>query len=198
MSVQVPSWMQEVFETAQDVLFLLDEDMCIAKCNPAWDEFAAANGGVGISGAAVEGRSIFEFIPDALVEFYEKKYNEARQAGRWVGFDYECSSPEEFRLFHMALRLVPPMGLLVVNSYLADQSARLPPTVSLPANAEYVSPGGVITMCAHCRRTRRRDDVDTWDWVSRHLRVTGLNVSHGLCPRCTAYLYPELASTNET
>lgn len=188
----MPSWVQEVFETDQDVLYLLDSDLRIAECNLGWDKFAAANGGVGISRAEVRGHSIFEYTPAVLVEFYQKKYAEALRVGHWIGFDYECSTPDAFRQFHMALRSVEASGLLVVNSHLPDQRAPLAPPTEALADLAYMSPGGFITMCAHCRRTKRQDGSNTWDWVSRFLRETGRNVSHGLCPRCTAYLYPDI------
>ena len=192
MSYQVPSWVQEVFETDQDVLYLLDANLCIAECNLGWDKFAAQNGGVGISRADVRGHSIFEYIPDVLVEFYEKKFSEALRAGHWIGFDYECSTPDVFRQFHMALRSVENSGLLVVNSYLPNQRTPFSVPNGAMADTTYLSTGGMITMCAHCRRTLRQDATNTWDWVSSFLRDTGRKVSHGLCPRCTAYLYPDL------
>ena len=192
MSFQVPSWIQEVFETDQDVLYLLDADLRIADCNLGWEKFAAENGGIGISRAEVRGRWIFDFIPEVLVRFYQEKFSEALRAGHWIGFDYECSTPDAFRQFHMALRSIQPSGLLVVNSYLPNQRAPFAFPDEAMADSAYVSAGGMITMCAHCRRTRRQNDLDTWDWVSRFLRNTGRKVSHGLCPRCTAYLYPEL------
>ena len=192
MSYQVPSWVQEVFETDQDVLYLLDADLRIAECNLGWDKFAAENGGVGISRAEVRGRQIFDFIPEVLVRFYQDKFSEALHAGHWIGFDYECSTPYVFRQFHMALRSVEHGGLLVVNSYLPNQRTPLTSPDKELADAAYLSPGGMITMCAHCRRTGRQDGSDTWDWVARFLRDTGRKTSHGLCPRCTAYLYPGL------
>ena len=191
MSVRVPSWVQDVFETEQDVLYLLDEEMRIAECNLGWDKFASANSGVGISRVEVLGRNIFEFIPEVLVRFYQEKFAEALRSGRWVGFDYECSTPEVFRLFHMGLRSIEQAGLLVVNSLLPGQRSPFMTPTEVLADSAYFSVGGTITMCAHCRRTRRRDYTNTWDWVPRFLRQTGRKVSHGLCPRCTAYLYPE-------
>ena len=192
MTYQVPSWVQEVFETDQDVLYLLDAEFRIMECNLGWDKFAAENGGVGISRAEVRGRNVFEFIPDVLVRFYQDKYSEALRVAHWIGFDYECSTPDIFRQFHMALRKVEYSGLLVVNSYLPNQRTPLSAPNEALADLLYESPGGFITMCAHCRRTRRQDDSNTWDWLSRFLRDTGRKVSHGLCPRCTSYLYPDL------
>ena len=192
MSYQVPGWVQEVFETDKDVLYLLDADLRIMECNLGWDKFAAENGGVGISRVEVLGRNIFEFIPEVLVRFYQDKYAEALRAGHWIGFDYECSTPDVFRQFHMALRVVENSGLLVVNSYLPNQRTPLTAPIEVMDDSLYVSSGGFIAMCAHCRRTRRQENTNTWDWISRFLRDTGRKVSHGLCPRCTAYLYPDL------
>jgi len=189
MSVQIPSWVQELFETDEDVLFFLDADLRFTECNLGWDKFAAANGGVGISRAEVLGRNIFEFIPEVMVRFYQDKYFEALHSTHWIGFDYECSTPDVFRLFHMGLRSIGHSGLLVVNSYLPDQRTPLATPNKALADAAYVSSSGMITMCAHCRRTRRPDDPSTWDWVPRFLRGTGRKVTHGLCPRCTGYLY---------
>jgi hypothetical protein len=92
----------------------------------------------------------------------------------------------------MALRSVESSGLLVVNSYLPNQRTPVSSANQGLADSAYLSPGGMITMCAHCRRTRRQDGSNEWDWVSRFLRETGRKTSHGLCPRCTAYLYPDL------
>jgi hypothetical protein len=191
MSLQLPSWVEELFETDEDVLFFLDRDLRIAQCNLGWDKFAAANGGIGISRTEIRGRNIFEFIPEVLVRFYRDKYSEALRADRWIGFDYECSTPEVFRLYHMGLRSIETSGLLVVNSHLAQHRSPSSPSPEASVDSAYISPGGSITMCAHCRRTQRLHAIDAWDWVPRFLRETGRKVSHGLCPRCTAYLYPD-------
>ena len=87
MSYQVPSWVQEVFETDRDVLYLLDAKFRIMECNLGWDKFAAENGGVGISRAEVRGRNVFEFIPEVLERFYQDKYSEALRVEHWIGFD---------------------------------------------------------------------------------------------------------------
>lgn len=192
MSLQLPSWVQELFETDEDVLFFLDRDLRIADCNVGWDKFAIANGGVGISREEIRGRNIYELIPEVLVQFYRDKYSEALRTRLWIGFDYECSTPEVPRLYHMALRSIESSGLLVVNSRLTSQRAPLDHSGEVLADEAYISPGGFITMCAHCRRTRRQYSPDAWDWVPRFLRDAGRKVSHGLCPRCKSYLYPDL------
>ena len=191
MSQQTPGWICNILKSEDETVYLLDHGYHIKDCNPAWDRFASANGGVGISQADVRGRFIFDFIPDVLVTFYERKYAAAFRGGKWIGFDYECSSPEVFRLFHMALRPIDNSNLLVVNSYLPNhRSPLLLKNQALPESS-YVSPSGYITMCANCRRTQRQEQARIWDFVSRFLRETKRAICHGLCPKCVQYLYPE-------
>ena len=56
----------------------------------------------------------------------------------------------------------------------------------------YVQPNGFITMCAHCRCSRRVDLPEQWDFVSDYIDLRGqasLIVSHGFCPICHAHFY---------
>lgn len=192
MAERFPSWVRVIVANEQDdIVYVLNPDLRIAECNSAWDRFAEANGGVGISREEVRGRYIFDCIPDVLVTFYERKYSEALRNRGWSGFDYECSSPEVFRLFHMAMHPVQKSGLLVVNSHLTNQPSPLPMRDAKMPESVYVSADGVITMCANCRRTRREERANVWDWVPRFLRETQRKISHGLCPTCVAYFYPE-------
>jgi len=183
-------WVHDILETEADVVCLLDPKLHIDRCNPGWDRFAAENGGTGVSSADVRGRYIFDFIPDVLVTFYEQKYSTALHSPGWTGFDYSCNSPEVFRVFHMSMHPVEGSYLLVVNSQLADQRSPLPARNSRVPESAYVSPDGVITMCAHCRRTRQEQQPRTWEWVPQFVRDPGRRASPGLCPMCVGYFYP--------
>lgn len=194
MATRSPSWVSEILESRDDVVYLLDRKLHIEACNPGWDVFAGANDAVGISRAEVRERYIFDFIPDVLVSFYERKYNETLHSEHWIGFDYECSSPEVFRVFHMAMYPVENSGLLVVSSPLAKYRYRMLMHQSDLPDPVYLSPNGVVTMCAHCRKTRREKQAHVWDWVPRFLRKTERTISHGLCPTCVTYFYPEFAA----
>jgi len=189
MSQGFPSWVRETLASEDEVVYLLDEEMHIAACNPGWDRFAAKNKGVGISAEEVKGRYIFDFIPAVLVQFYEDKYAEARRANSWVGFDYECCSPDNYRLFHMSICRTLNSHLIVVNSHLRQRMVPLPQHEASGSDADYRFQDGFLCMCAHCRRTRRSNNADVWDWVPRFVGRPGPKVRHELCPRCTAYHY---------
>jgi hypothetical protein len=186
--VSFPSWITEAASWHEDVIYLLDEELRFVDCNPAWDQFAADNGGIGISRADVFGRSILDFLPDVLRSFYVHKFWLAQRSEGWTEFDYHCSSPEKLRLFRMAIIGVAK-ELLVVNHLRLEEKCEIRAPLTDAELEQYVSADGFTTMCANCRKTRRLDDGAIWDWIPAFLHDSNLKVSHGLCPRCIASLY---------
>jgi len=103
-------------EEDHSIIYLLGPDLRIIYCNKAWDEFASANGGVGLNRDAVIGRRILDVIAEPLKAFYENGFAQAQKAMRPWEYDYECSSRELFRLFHMRVLPLASSYLLVENS----------------------------------------------------------------------------------
>ena len=55
----------------------------------------------------------------------------------------------------------------------------------------YRDPSGTITICMHCRRTRRITvEGVRWDVVPEFLATPPRGISHGLCPDCLEKHYP--------
>ena len=183
-----PSWIMESDAWQQDVIYLLDDELRFVDCNPAWEVFAAANGGHGISCREIRGRLILDFVPDVLRRFYVHKYWFARRAEGWTHFDYDCSSPEKIRLFRMAMMAVDDQ-LLVTNHLRIEESCEVMPPLTVEQTAAYVSPNGLVVMCANCRKTRRLGNETQWIWIPEMLQRDSFKVSHGLCPRCSDYLF---------
>ena len=51
--------------------------------------------------------------------------------------------------------------------------------------------GGLLPICASCKRIQRSDDV--WQSLEAYIQAhSEASFSHGLCPSCVASLYPEL------
>jgi len=179
---------QTLLASPKNVAFLLDRDLQFVDCSPAWDTFAAANGGRGISRREMQGRNILEFIPDVLRQFYEHRYRLARHTEIFDDFDYHCSSPEKIRLFRMSLRPVEEK-LLVVNHLVLEEDCELRAPLTVREREEYVSAGHLLVLCANCRKAKRRNSPQAWTWVPEFLNAFELEVSHGLCPRCKQLLY---------
>jgi len=178
-------------ELNPSVIYILDSSFHIAYCNPAWNAFALQNGGKNLEREIVTGRPYLEVIPDSLLSFYESALTTVFRSQETWEHNYECSSPEKFRLFHM--RVLPLSGthLLLENSRLMEHIHDTKGNAAPADDARYIAGNGLIAMCAHCRRTRVLDSQGQagWEWVPSYLISTPVPVSHYLCPTCLAYYY---------
>jgi len=179
-------------EASGDSSCQLNSELRIVYCNPAWDRFALANnGGLAVSDRVL-GSIIMDFIPSELIEFYRAAFASARDAV--VEFDYECSSPDSYRIFRMQiLPIEQPKGYTVINAMTVGEGMEAKRSAFV-LGPEYVGEAGIITVCSHCRRSRRVDCSGQWDWVPANLKPVLRNVSHGLCPICHAYFYGHMLS----
>ena len=126
MASGFPTWIATVADWERDVIYLLDAELRFVDCNPAWDNFAAANGGgPAVSRAAVLGTSVLDCVPDVLRTFYVHKFWTAMRTPEPTRFDYHCSSPEKIRLFRMMMRGLDE-GLLVVNTLRLEEDCEIP------------------------------------------------------------------------
>jgi len=179
-------------EASNDVSCQLNSFLRIVYCNPAWDRFALANNGELARSDRVLGSMIMDFVPPKLIDFYAAAF--ALACDNVVEFDYECSSSDLYRSFRM--QIVPidrHRGYTVIHA-LKHEEAMEGKRPALALHPKYLSDAGIITVCSHCRRTRRVDVSAQWDWVPASLRPAQRNVSHGLCPACHAYFYGHILS----
>jgi len=192
MRLAAAGFRMENLEADASIIYLMQPDLRIVYCNKAWDQFASRNGGAGLSRSTILGTRTLDVIAEPLKSFYANGFAQAKASGKpWV-HDYECSSPESYRLFHMRVLPLADSYLLVENS-LRVERPHGPERPAMPANpALYLSEQGILTLCCHCRRTRRIDSAanPVWDWVPAHLVDPPGPVSHGLCRNCRAYFYP--------
>lgn len=179
-------------EASEHVCCQLNGELRITYCNPAWNRFALANnGGLALSDRVL-GSIIMDFVPPELIEFYSAVFAKAHDA--IVEFDYECSSAEVYRSFRMQiLPMEQPTGFTVINALRFEEKIERERT-AFAFVPEYVTNAGIITVCSHCRRSRRVDASGHWDWVPANLKPAQRNVSHGLCPTCHEYFYRHLLS----
>jgi hypothetical protein len=178
---------KRVLEGSPYACFALNESLEIAYCNSAWDRFALKNGGTQrVLAAKVCSRNLFEFIPEELKDFYSGLFARARRLGCEVTHDYECSTPDAFRLFRMQIYpLRAGEGFIVINSLKVEGPHSRERCQE--NDAVYKNRYGLIRMCANCRRTSRAVQPDVWDWVPSYL---GRNdVTHGICTFCLDYYY---------
>ena len=182
-------------EADDSIVFMLDPDLRIVYCNAAWDLFASQNNGVGLLRSAISGTAILDAIPEPLKSFYARRFAQVATTGSPWEHDYECSSPDRYRLFHMRVLPLSESHLLVENS-LRFEEPHGPDRPSMTADPSlYFNKHGILTRCSHCRRTRRVGaSGHQWDWVPEYVAKPPGAVSHGLCLNCRAFFYPEIRS----
>jgi hypothetical protein len=176
----------EALNASGNISCLVDSEYRIVFCNRAWDSFALENDGAGCLRRAIVGCSLFDAIPQVLRPYYLRAFQAAQSSRVPFAVDYECSEPDTYRLFRMQIFPLLPEGYAVVHSLRVEHPHKDP---GLGPSEIYRGAEGIITMCAHCRRTRRATEPTVWDWVPEYLRSKTLRVSHGLCPPCHHYFY---------
>ncbi|HTR38721.1 MAG TPA: PAS domain-containing protein [Bryobacteraceae bacterium] len=179
-----PAWKQG-FDADPSVIYLMDEDLRIVRCNPAWDRFAMANDGLQAISSKIVGTRLMDVVPPALHDFYRAAYATVRSAQRDWWHVFECPSPTVARVFQMRILPSGDGGVLTVNTLISEE----PHVNGNGIRRNYTDCDGIVTMCAHCRRVKRLDESGQWDWFPELLVRGAVLVSHGLCPFCTAYHY---------
>jgi hypothetical protein len=111
MKVSVPSqttaadWtsrLKEAVDSSPAVSYILDSELHIQHCNPAWDKFARENGAPNLNARNIVGRVLLEFIPDVLRPAYSAAFSQVLTTSNVWEKCYECSSPDLYRLFACA------------------------------------------------------------------------------------------------
>jgi len=91
------------FEDDPAIIYVVNTDLNIVYCNAAWDQFALKNGGETMRRDSQIGRNVIEITPPPLRPFYARLYARALIGGQKMDCQYECSSVETTRRFHMHL-----------------------------------------------------------------------------------------------
>lgn len=184
------SRIMQALQRSASVSYILDSQFRLMYCNPEWNRFAISNGAPQLVGGAVVGSDLFDVIPEVLRAVYSDAFRHVLSTGRVWEHAYECSSPALFRMYWMRIHLLKPQDWFVITNPLVVERAHTRSPIADP-NA-YVDANGIVTMCAHCRCSRRVDNPHQWDFVPEYLEKrpgVRVMVSHGLCPVCYSYFY---------
>jgi hypothetical protein len=165
-------------------LALVNKMGLILWVNAAWHAFGAANGAK--AAAIAPGVGYFEAVQGELRSWALGAATRSMASEGVFESDYECSSPTEKRTFRMRMLPLPGGGLLIEHSLRLE--APHASVGAAPDLANYRNDGGLIVMCANCRKVRR-SDKSAWDWVPAWVAAQPERVSHGLCFVCLEFYY---------
>lgn len=196
----LPASYLSALEASGQTVYGVWEDLTLAYTNPSWFSFASQNAGDRVISVWPIGRSVADAIPPTAQDWYREFFAAAfrYQGAHPPQHEYECSSAELYRRFHMtayALCENSRSGLVIVHSLLIETPHTERPGTGAPAAAAakvYTEPTtGLICQCMHCRRVRRPLEPTLWDWVPVLLREPQPNVTHGMCEFCSEHFYSE-------
>lgn len=182
-------WSAEL-ERDPAVIYVLDQDFRIKRCNRSWDDFAFENNGHACTGAKVVGTFLFDVIPSDLRQFYREGFRNVEAGSTWSHM-FECSSATVLRRLRM--NVVPFGSGFLTRNALVEEVLQPPAEGDSRDLASY---GPLITMCAHCRRVRN-NKVNAWQWVPDFVSQMPPNRRDALCPVCYAYHYPSVVPNHE-
>lgn len=174
-------------EPTDNTSYVLSADLRIVRANTAWERFARANGGDERLAHGARGSDVLDAASPLLRPFLRDLFERGLATGEVVEHDYECSSPDLYRACRMIAIPVAATFLVVTHSVRLETAHDRTPHAA--DDGRYLH-GGVIRMCAGCRRVQAAAATERWDWVPAYLRPMPATVSHGLCPACAPTFSP--------
>lgn len=181
----------ENYRLTHNTICYIGRDYRLIGYNPAYLQFAAANGCENIEQNWGIGNSVLDCTPPILRGLLKKAYDRAF-AGETVEYEYNCHSPEKFRRYVMRLIPQPDGNVVAEHALLFEQEHQDVLDLGLQAvKAGYQRADGIIVQCCNCRKLRSLKDSLRWDLVrSLIASAAGFTISHGICPVCAEQLYP--------
>jgi hypothetical protein len=187
----------ESLNSHPSTVYGLDSDLNIVYQNPASIQFSEQDSpNINSSSGSLLGSNIFSFIPDALAPNYKKLFesvtNKKNASMISRQFEYECSSPEIYRVYSMHLYPLDKGGILVIHSlvieepYINSQSQE----TNIVVESDYINKHGIVTQCANCRRIKNLSKDGQWDWIPKWVKAPHMPTSHGICRPCKHHYYP--------
>jgi len=172
-------------EVLERFTYTIDAEDRIDFVSAEWEDFAARNDADHLTGRAVMGRPLFDFITDpTTAQIYSVAIRRVRGDGHSITLPFRCDSPHCRR--YMELHISPRKGGGVTfDSRLLREEPR-PVVALLDAIVEHG--GDLLLMCSWCKRLAVED---AWLEVEEAVTRLGLfdehcapELSHGICPQC--------------
>jgi hypothetical protein len=185
-------WDKISLDESGDSIVGIGRNLTISYLNSGWFLFAKRNGALTeIQADWSLGRSLLDAISGPLRQYYEDRLLQALDAAQPWHHDYECSSPTEYRRFHSIAYPFPHrQGLLVVHSLTECRPFQQESLPLEPDASAYLDQHGNLHQCGHCRRVKRIQPKEQWDWIPAWIERCPANTSHGLCSLCLDFYYP--------
>lgn len=178
----------ETLETSPDVIYAIDRNLNFTYYNPSWIEFAEKNKGPeDILDLHPIGSSLFKGMSGESVDFYQSHYSSAFEKEHPTIHEYECSSPEHYRIYaQFSYPVANRNNVLIINRLVYEEpiSAKNKKKLLLPDEKKFRDRYGYLTQCSNCRCFKPANEDNRWEWVSVWSEAIPEKTSHSVCPTC--------------
>lgn len=180
----------ELIKDCADIMCLVDSDLRLTGYNQAWVDFAEKNNGTAVLKQYSLGKKLFPVIDDPISSFLVQKYRAALEKYEPFEQNYECSSAEQFRVFHStAYPLNNSIGLMISHHLIVEKEHT---DTVVEFSEQFVNEHNFVAQCSNCRKIRDPQNPSAWYWVPDLVESPLPNISHTICPPCMVHYYPDL------
>ena len=182
---------------------LLDLEGNLLFVNDAWERFARENGGHFADDLV--GTSVFEHLrgetPRRMLRGLLRRAAHPLAGARPPSFTSECNGPEVARLVTTQVARVVA-GADVLGFALTQRVVRERPVAEVyevvgGTTQDFRMHDGTFVQCSCCRRTRRPDDPEAWDFVPALVAAPPPETRFDYCPLCLELHAPPGALEDE-
>lgn len=168
--------------------YRIEPDLCIGWTSPNWDRFAVENDAAELTGGAVIGRPLLDFIDGVETRaLYDSLLKRVQESGAEIDLAFRCDSPDKrrFMTLHMSC---PADGQVMLSAELQREESR--PRVDL-LDSERPRTGEPVEICSFCKRVEA--GADGWHEVEEAQTELGIvgdsplpPLRNTVCPDCKA------------
>lgn len=180
---------QASISESPDVIYIVDDKLVLRAFNDAWVEFALNNAGTSVMQKYPLGTSIQQTFPDTIQEYLTSAFARAMESNIPFELDYECSSANQFRLYHQSAYPIADAAGLVISNHMIKSKPHTQPAHEF--SEAFLDDHGLMIQCSNCRKICDPKNRNRWLWVPDVLDKVYPNTSHAICPRCYDFYYPE-------
>lgn len=190
VSPNPPAFLRHAFDVdeldrEEGIVVALDHEGTIVWTNRAWQRFASDNEGIEVAAQFGLGRRYLDGISGPLRPYFEAVFENVLATQEPFEQDYECSSPDTFRLHHVRILPIDEHGLLIEHSARASHPHGEDPEI--PTDAAFRDDNGMLLQCSNCRRVHCIGDG--WHWVREWVKTPPASTTHGLCAACAGHYF---------
>ncbi len=178
-------------ENSESSIYALSEDLNLIYFNPAFIKFSEENG---VSEKILEKYSLGTSFTKAVngekvKKFYKSNYRKALDGKDAWHHEFECSSKNNYRLFHQGCYpLKNGKGLIIISTLMVNLPMdRIQKKECDAIEKRYIQDNGLITQCSNCRHVQSAENTKSWHWIPQWVEKMPPNVSHEICPICYDY-----------